>query len=327
MPCIGTGTGAEVWTRRLAEGLRARGLLVQLDVVPHRYQYAPWLAPVAPPDDTALVIANSWSAAAFAGPAPLMTVVHHVVHDPALSGHKSLAQKAFHRLFVEPMERAAIARSASVVAVSESTRDAVARHLGFAGATTVLNGVDTGWFAPAAARGWNERVELLFVGKPSRRKRFDLVAAVAAELGDRARLTVVGPPPDEKIAMQEARYLGRVSDERLRQAYREADLLLLPSTVEGFGYAAAEALACGTPVACAPGGAVAEIARPGIAAITVTGDPATDARAIAELVDDRPRHDAMRTAAREVAVRDLDQGRWLDEMEALVRATMMPSPG
>lgn len=327
MPCIATGTGAEIWTRRLAEGLRARGLPVQLDVIPHAYQYCPWAAPVSPPQDCNLTLANSWSAAAFAGSAPLMTVVHHVVHDPALSAQKTLGQAAFHRAFVGPMERLALQRSATVVCVSESTSRAVADHLHFEETRTILNGVDTGWFTPCAQRKTRDRIELLFVGKPSRRKRFDLVARLAAQLGERAHLTVIGSSPEAGLPLPQGTYLGRVSDDQLREAYRDADFLLLPSTVEGFGYAAAEALACGTPVVCAPEGAVAEIAQPGLAAVTVADDISVTARTLVDLATDRASYRSMRDNARQIAVRDLSENRWLDEMESIVRTTMKGSEG
>jgi glycosyltransferase involved in cell wall biosynthesis len=318
LPCIATGTGAEVWTRRLAEALAARGIAAQLDLIPHRFQYCPWAARLRPPADCTVTVANSWSAAAFAGAAPLVTVVHHVVHEPAFAPFRTIPQALFHTGFVGPMERAALRRSAAVIAVSESTRRAVEAEFGFAAATTVLNGVDTAFFTPA-----DQPVEragplkLLFVGKPSRRKRFDLVASLAAELGEAAQVTVIGSGPEPGLSCPQAEWRGRVTREALREAYRQADFLLLPSRIEGFGYAAAEAMACGTPVVCAPHGAVAEIARPGEAAIAVGGgDIRSLARALTGARSDDAGYAAMRAHARRIAERDLSETRWLDEMIA-----------
>jgi phosphatidylinositol alpha-1,6-mannosyltransferase len=42
-------------------------------------------------------------------------------------------------------------------------------------------------------------------------------------------------------------FLGAVFSERLVEAYRMADLFVMPSTGEGFGIAFLEAMACGTP--------------------------------------------------------------------------------
>lgn len=323
LPCIATGTGAEVWTRRLAAGLAARGHDIRLDLIAHRYQYLPWAAPVREPAGCDVALANSWTGAAFARRAPLVSVVHHVIHDPVLAPFKTPPQALFHRAFVKPMERAAIARARTVVAVSRTTAAAIAHHLGHGDAQTVLNGIDTAFFCPDPRPTRPVRpgapLELLFVGKPSRRKGFDLVARLASALGDAARLTVVGPPAEPGLAQPPGRRLGRVSAEALRDAYRAADFVLLPSRVEGFGFAAAEAMACGTPVVCAPGGAVAEIARPGEAALTLAEDDLDGlAHALLSIQADPARHAAMRAAARTIAVRDLAEERWLDGMEAVL---------
>lgn len=318
LPCIATGTGSEVWTRRLAAGLRARGIAVQLDLAPHRYQYAPWAARLRPPEDCSVTVANSWSAAAFSYAAPLVAVVHHVVHEQAFARFRTMPQAMFHAAFVRPMERVALARAARVVAVSETTRAAIHAEFGYGDACRVLNGVDTRYFVPCPARTEGRGpLKLLFVGKPSRRKGFDIVARLTETLGSKASLTVIGPPLETGLSRPQARWLGRVLPEDLRLAYQQADFLLLPSRIEGFGYAAAEAMACGTPVVCAPHGAVAEIAQPGEAAIAGT-DVAELAEALISAKADRARYAALRGAARAIAERDLSEDRWLDEMERVL---------
>lgn len=325
LPLIATGTGAEVYTRRLAKGLAERGHQVELSAAPHCFQYAPWLAPLRPPPGVDVTLGNSWNAAAFSYAAPMVTVVHHVVHDPALARHKSLAQSAFHRAFVRPMELRALAASAAVVAVSEASAVAIRRHLADVPVEVVLNGIDTEFFRPPEQRPPRDPsapVKLLFVGTPSTRKGFDTVAEIVAALGAGCSLTCVGPSPGRAMPHPPGRYLGTVTDAELRQAYQEADLLLLPSRLEGFGYAAAEAMACGVPVVCAEGGAVAEIAPPPECAITCrAGDSAAFAAAISALAADTQRLEAMRGAARANAVARLDIRRWVDEMErVLMRA-------
>lgn len=324
MPTISTGTGAEVYARRLADGLTGLGHRVKLEFAPHRFQYAPWFTGLRPPPDCDVTIANSWNAAAFAYAAPLVTVVHHVVHDPSLAAFKSYPQHLFHRGFVLPMERATLARSAAVVAVSRTTAKAVEAHLGLATAVTIINGVDTDYFTPeadsAAPRGTGP-LKLLFVGKPSHRKGFDIVGRLVNALGDACSLTCIGPEAERGLSLPPGDYRGRVSREELRQAYRQADFLLLPSRLEGFGYAAAEALACGTPVICGAAGAVPEISCPPRAAIAIDeSDMQRSARDIADCVKDHARHARMRQEARQIACSGLDEMRWLAEMETLIRS-------
>jgi glycosyltransferase involved in cell wall biosynthesis len=323
LPLISTGTGAEVYTRRLAAGLAERGHDVRLDTVTHRFQYAPWLAGLRAPTGTDVVLANSWNAAAFAANGvPLVTAVLHVVHDPAFSRYQSVAQKIFHRGFVLPMERRALRSSAAVIAISEMTATAVLAHLADVPVDVVLNGVDTDFFRPASlrsARDPSAPLELLFVGKPSRRKGFDLLPEILARLGPAGRLTCVGEPPGRDLPRPPGRYLGRLSAEDLRRAYQEADLLLFPSRLEGFGYAAAEALACGLPVVCTEGTAVAEIAPPHLCgAACPADDAAAFAEAIRALGRDRARLDGMRQSARDHAVAHLDEKRWISDTEAVL---------
>ena len=320
MPTIRTGTGAEIWARRLAAGLAERGHAVDLTLLPHAMQYLPWTAP-GPTTRPDVTIANSWTAAAFARPAPLVTVLHHVVHDPALVAFKSLPQRIYHRQFVLPMERAALRRSAAVVTVSGHAARQIRDTFGEVACEIVPNGVDTGFFTPAQVGRLKGPFELLWVGKPSRRKAFDVVARALEMLGKDFRLTVIGPPPEWGVSVPaEARVFGRVSREELRDAYRAADLLLFPSRLEGFGYAAAEAMACGTPILCSSGGAVAEVVDPPASGIAV---PAGDSEAVcaaARALAARPERLAeMGENARNRAVSNFSEARWLDRMEDVLR--------
>lgn len=323
MPTIATGTGAEVYARRLAKGLLAKGHSVNLDIVPHRYQYFPWLAPIGPRDGTDLTIANSWSAAAFAGPAPLVTIIHHVVHDPVLKHHKTGAQAFFHRFLVKPMEQAAVNRSAAVIAVSQTTAINIHKYLSDVEVQTVLNGIDTKFFTPGELPKCHDAerpIELLFVGKPSRRKAFDTVAEIVEQLGEKCRFTCIGPAPEPGVILPSGIFRGQVSNEELRAAYRCADYLLMPSRLEGFGYAAAEAMACGLPVICTAGGAVAEIVGAPDCGIAVKRcEAGLFVQALLEAWSDAPGHASMRANARRRAVERLDELAWIDGVEEILR--------
>ncbi len=72
----------------------------------------------------------------------------------------------------------------------------------------------------------------------------DVVFVVLGEGNDRARLeTIAG----EVGVADRVRFVGRSTRETLLEAYRMADLFVMPSTGEGFGIAYLEAMACGTP--------------------------------------------------------------------------------
>ncbi len=320
---ICTSTGAETWTRRLASGLKAKGHQVILDEIPHAFQYYPWLANVSAPDGTDLIIANSWTASAFARRGtPLITVVHHVVHGPELKNHKSIWQAMYHRACVLPMERRAMSKSTRVVAVSRRTAMDVREHLSRMDVDVILNGVDTTLFTPPETlrgRRAGAPLRLLFVGKPSLRKGFDTVAAIVEKLGGEVSLTCVGGAPEPGLPAFSGRNLGKVSLDQLIEEYRQSDLLLFPSRLEGFGYAAAEALSCGLPVICSQDTAVAEIVSDASSIICEANDINGFEAAIRKVISGERDLITMRAAARARAVSTLDEKRWLDEFDEFLK--------
>jgi len=124
--------------------------------------------------------------------------------------------------------------------------------------TVVYPPVDTRFFTPATTAGNGERYALV-VSALVPYKRVD-IAIEAARLA-RVPLKVVGDGPDrarlERAAAQHdgTTFLGRRSDDEIRELYRGAALTLLPGE-EDFGIVPVEAQACGGPVvALARGGA------------------------------------------------------------------------
>lgn len=103
------------------------------------------------------------------------------------------------------------------------------------------------------------RLSCIFVGRVSdRRKRFSDVLKVVADLAahgsqDRVELAVTASTKELAAftvpAGVQLRCLGYPDDAALAEAVSQAHWLLMGSLQEGFGFVAAEALACGTPVA------------------------------------------------------------------------------
>jgi glycosyltransferase involved in cell wall biosynthesis len=189
-----------------------------------------------------------------------------------------------------------------------SRRDAA--RLGPA-ARWIPHGVALDRLAPDGPPG----AHLLFLGRLEPSKGPDLAIAAATELG--RELVLAGPVNDEpffaaRIAPflgERVRHAGVVTGARKARLLAEAACLLVPSRAEeAFGLAAAEAMACGTPVAALARGALAEVVEPGVTgALAAEEDALADAVRTAVTLDRRrvraraaERFDIARTAERYV---------------------------
>jgi len=171
-------------------------------------------------------------------------------------------------------------------------------------------GVDTELFAPRR----RTRCEcdgtfvLGYVGRLSIEKNVALLVRIERELaamGVRGvRFVIVGHGKEEEKLRREllaAEFAGVLRGEALAAAYADMDLLVFPSHTDTFGNVVLEALASGVPAVVTPNGGPKFIVRDGETGFVVPDEGF--ARAIAELVRDRVRLNAMREAARTCALR------------------------
>ncbi len=129
----------------------------------------------------------------------------------------------------------------------------------------------------------------LIVSRLAPEKGID-VAIEACRLAGLA-LVIAGDGP-ERVALEaqagtdRVHFLGHLDDERLARLRAGAAIALVPSrSAETFGLAAAEAMACGLPVAASRVGALGELLEPD--ALVPAGDAQALATAIARLTEDR----------------------------------------
>jgi N-acetylglucosaminyldiphosphoundecaprenol N-acetyl-beta-D-mannosaminyltransferase len=219
--------------------------------------------------------------------APLVTVFHA---SPAREARylasrrpgtvEGVAARALAPLLAS-LERLALRRSARVLVLSEYSRS-----LAIAGRpwlepkiSLVSGGVDAEEFSPGdgvlAARarlGLDPAGPLLFAARRLEpRMGLDVLLQALTRLPS-AQLAVAGAGRIESQLTDLARelgvsnrvsFLGRISEESLRDWYRAADVVVMPTAAyEGFGLATVEALASGTPVVATPVGANPELLRP-----------------------------------------------------------------
>lgn len=120
-----------------------------------------------------------------------------------------------------------------------------------------------------------------------------------------------------------AQFLGRVSDDELGKAYRQASVFALPGRArlgarpegEGFGLVFLEAASAGLPTVAGRGGGAEEAVVDGVTGLLVDPSSPTDvARAISSLLSDPARAREMGEAGRARASSDFSVGRFQDDV-------------
>jgi len=300
MPYVRAGSGTDVFTHRLSQSLRELGANVRVTRLSHYYQYFPFLLKlVRVPDNVQVIVANSWNGFAFKrSGAKLVVVEHHCVLDPRYRPYRTLPQACYHEIFVRPFEWLSFRLADAVVAVSQYTAQSVESVFKGCHPRVIYNGIETDFFCPepeagkGKARGEGRVCELLYVGNLSRRKGADLLPAIMDHLGEGFHLKYTEGLREENNFPSHPRMtpLKRLSNEALRQAYRDADLFLFPSRFEGFGYAPAEAMACGIPAVVTRASALPEVVNDDVTGRLCQPDEVSAfVRAVRELATDRAR--------------------------------------
>jgi glycosyltransferase involved in cell wall biosynthesis len=258
----------------------------------------------------------AWSMLDLQRELPLVTTIHHPITSDlrlVLAAERRWWRRLLARRWYSflGMQQRVARGLRHVITVSDCSRRDVARDFGLPveRLERVYNGIDTQVFAP----------------QPDiRRKPLQLMATASADQPLKGlavllralarllpahpglRLLVIGKPrEDGDTARLVARlglaahieFVSGIPTEELVRHYAEATLVVVPSLYEGFGLPAGEAMACGAPVVSSDGGALPEVV--GDAGVVVpAGDAAALAAAIAGLLADPARREALGQAAR-----------------------------
>ena len=186
--------------------------------------------------------------------------------------------------------RRLVARFDRVVCTSAFAAEEFER-IGTADLARVPLGVDLDLFRPRP-RPPSGSTRLVTVGRLSKEKRPELAIETLRTLRQRgvdARLTVVGAGPLQSQLTAEAedlpvRFTGHLHDRTaVAQLLSESDAALAPCPVESFGLSVLEAMAAGTPVVVANGGASGELIDRG-SGRAAAPEPASMADAVTELL-------------------------------------------
>ena len=170
----------------------------------------------------------------------------------------------------------------------------LARRVAVPRSTVIYNPVGPEAFATGAANGRSGGL-VAYAGRIANEKGVDLLVHALARVPG-ARLEVAGDGPkrpevealtDELGLRPRVRFLGPVGRTQLLDLYDRAAVACVPSVCEEpFGYAAAEAMARGTPVVATPTGAMPELLADGRGFLSATTTTHDLARALTEALED-----------------------------------------
>ena len=232
---------------------------------------------------------------------------------------------------IKLLKRGAFERTSGTVVQTQRQATKVGRYGG--AAERIPNAVDTRLFSPGG-RVNAERPTILCVGRlHDAQKRLSDVIRALALLPPYWRLEIAGNGPDREMLERLAadlgiadriRYLGFVSrGTELRDLYRRATVLALPSVYEGLPMVLLEAMSCGTSVVGSDIAAIAEVidhARTGL--LVPVGAPD---RLAAALRNAATRRDELGSAARTEILAHYDQTVVAPRLVAALRAAGEPS--
>jgi glycosyltransferase involved in cell wall biosynthesis len=253
---------------------------------------------------------------------PLVATIHHPINidraadfRQARSRVERMRRRWFYSFYI-PMQSYVGRRVDHVITVSECSAREIERLMGVPQdrMRVVYNGVDSSLFR-ADDSVEKQPDSLVFVGNTEDRKKgvIHLLQAVRMIKDEcDVRLTIVdGGSPETTYAPALVREYGiadrvtivrRLMKEELVSRYQAAQVAIVPSLFEGFGFPAAEAMACQLPVIATNAGALPELVADGENGILVgPGDVPALAAAIRRLLQDGELRRKMGHASRKTA--------------------------
>jgi len=322
---VGTATGIGEYVRGLLMALRAEPVefsaLSEPALDPWRFDRRVFWDQVVLPARAARVHADLLHCAS--GTVPLATRIPFVatVHDMAWFRVQNHA-RPYARWYFGRFIASQYPRARAIVVDSEFSRDEflAATRLGGDRVRVVYPGVSRDYARLQPSDSPEPFV--LVPGTVERRKNIEVLIRALPQMPG-LRLVSVGPPTPyqdecERLASElgvteRVDFRGYVSRADVIDAYRRAAAVAVPSRYEGFGYAAAQALCAGVPVAVSDRSSLPEVAG-GDAAVVAVDDAAAWAATLEALAADTQ----ARARALERRSHHIDRFSWANSARAML---------
>lgn len=263
---------------------------------------------------------------------PLITTIHHpITFDRRIDianapWRKKLSLRRWYGFL--RMQKKVAKRLPKILTVSESSRRDITADFGVdpSRLEVVTLGVDDVFVPPTVPRVPGRIVAMASADAPMKgiatlleafaklrteRNHLELLLVTTLKAGGRTEKLI-----DDLGIVRHVKFVNGISDAELVDVMGSAELACVPSLYEGFSLPTAELMACATPLVVSRAGAIPEVVGgDGVCATLVTpGDVGELEAAIAELLDDPERRDAMGKAGRQ---RVLEKFSW----RAVAKAT------
>lgn len=257
---------------------------------------------------------------------PVVETIHHPVtkdRDLAIQSARNFKEKmGYRRWFSFTGMQIKVARQLEhIITVSEMAKHHIHETFGVRESRlrVIYNGIDTELFSPSDSIKRDNNTILMVMSRDTIVKGLKYLLEALAELRKKHDLKLVvvgrtfGDGVTEKLMdklgiTESVSFRNQIDTDELVRLYRTAGMVAVPSTYEGFGLPAAEAMSCGAPVVSTTAGALPEVV--GDAGILVPpADSAALTRAIAGLVENPHRLRELSILGRK---RIIEQFSWKD---------------
>jgi L-malate glycosyltransferase len=182
---------------------------------------------------------------------PLVLTFHNYVLDDFMQAYSSPLQNIHYQTDLKWFTKKSVNLASELTAVSQYTANLVAKELVVdKKIQTIYNGIDEAAFTPAKNPLQKGRIKVLFSGNLTKRKGAHWLLPILKKLNSNIEIIYTAGLRGKGGVDDHSRLVnvGRVNYSDMPQLYQSADILLFPTVREGFGLAAAEAMACGLPV-------------------------------------------------------------------------------